>query len=89
MCFYFLGIFNHKKFKTVTDVYKLVQSLGDEYISDANIFKQRNIDGFWFLNQIDDKKLIRYGIEDKDHRLAILDAIENLREECPENIPVV
>jgi hypothetical protein len=67
---------------TTDDVCKVLRSLGHEYTSYANTFKKNDIDGYWFLNHTDEDKLIKYGVENKDHRQFILEKIEELREKC-------
>ncbi len=59
-------------------------TLGKDYVTYADTFKKRNIDGYRLLNQMDDGKLIKYGVENEGHRLVILDGIEKLRKKCPE-----
>ncbi len=87
-CSFFVGLYLSKKINSVDDVYEWFLSLDNDYVTYADIFKKRNIDGYWLLNQIDDGRLITYGVENQDHRRRILDGIEKLREKCPEQFSV-
>jgi hypothetical protein len=57
--------------------------LGDDYAADANAFQEQDINGYWLLNQVDDKYLIKLGVKNKDHRKAIFRVIERVKKECP------
>ncbi len=65
------------------DVYNWLLTLDKEYVIYAKTFKKRNVDGYCLLNDIDDGKLVNYGVESKDHRQAILDEIGKLKKRCP------
>jgi hypothetical protein len=84
--FFILGAYFHKDLKTVDDVYGQILLLGDDYVPYAKTFKEENVDGYWFLNQIDHEKLIKYGVKIEDHRQAILDSIEQLKKEYPNQL---
>jgi hypothetical protein len=81
---FFAGIYFLKKLKSADDVYEWFMKLGKDYATYADIFKEKNFDGYWLLNQIDDERLIKYGVENEDHRRVILDNIGKLRAKCPE-----
>ncbi|CAF0844524.1 unnamed protein product [Rotaria sordida] len=78
-----------KNFKTCDDVCEWLQSLGNQYTVYANIFKKRNIDGYWLLNQVNDESLMYYGVKNADHRRVMLDNIKRLQERCPEHFATI
>lgn len=45
-------------------------------------FKKHKVDGYELLNQVDDEKLIKYGINNEKHRAVILAGIKKLKRKC-------
>ncbi len=83
MIFFILGVYIHKDLKSVNDVYCQMVSLGEDYLSYANTLQKHDVDGYWLLNHINDEKLTKYEVENKNHRQVILDKIEQLKNEFP------
>lgn len=69
--------------KSSEDVCHWIESLGKDYKPYKKIFKDAAIDGYWLLNQLDEKQLIDKGITHTGHRQVILHRIDDLRKECP------
>jgi hypothetical protein len=60
--------------------------LGKPYADYATNFTKWQVDGYWLLNQITDEILEKYGITCADHRQAILEKIDEIKEtQCSVN----
>ncbi len=72
-------IYSSENLNTCKDVCKWLRTLGNDYTAYKTIFTRHNIDGYWLLNQVNDKNLREYGIVRDDHRRAILDKVDDLK----------
>lgn len=50
----------------------------------ADIFKNKDIDGYWLLNQVDNDYLVKIRIDNENHRKFILNEIQQLKQQCQE-----
>jgi hypothetical protein len=64
---------------TVREVCEWIRGLGKKYVVYADVFKKKDVDGYWLLNRVDDGLLQEYEITDEDHRTFILNEIEQLK----------
>ncbi len=74
-----LGVFSNERVITVREVCEWIRGLGKKYVVYADVFKKKDVDGYWLLNRVDDGLLQEYEITDEDHRTFILNEIEQLK----------
>jgi hypothetical protein len=53
--------------------------LGKEYAVYIDSFKQNNVNGFRLLNDVDETKLVQYGVKNRRHQQFILKSIVALK----------
>jgi hypothetical protein len=54
----------------------------------SEIFRGRDVDGYWLLNHVDRDWLRNNGIANETHQNSIIDQIEKTREKCPPHFSI-